>query len=429
MAFLTGIFQFRGKLGKAIGRANPNTSVTTTVTRGNNVVAAAPETVVNPMTVSQAAQRLRMRPAVNFYRELGYILNHSWQGTKYRASSRNKFMQQALKSEDLVIPFLKKGDDRFVPGNYPLSLGSLTGVDVTAIADDIATTTLAMPAELGTTIGAVSAQIIANNGGFIEGDKLTFVFALVRNTDSAASMRFSSVSMQLVLDPNDTTTLTDWEAASKIEFSVADGLLCVSVADYGNEISTLCAAACIHVRVPSTPSAAWQRSNSRMFLSELVLNNFMTAGAYNAALASYQKNAADVNSEWYLNYEAYGSTGGSGGSSQTGQAALFSIGSITLPDDGSGSQLVLNNVAAISYGGVAEIILNRRGIESSISYSYYHVAGVRSIVIDSTSNGRLLARLLNAGYSVILDSQVGAFGITIQTEQGGGNSDPEEDRP
>lgn len=427
MAFLTGIFQFRGKLGKAIGRANPNTSVTTTVTRGNNVVAAAPETVVNPMTVSQAAQRLRMRPAVNFYRELGYILNHSWQGTKYRASSRNKFMQQALKSEDLVIPFLKKGDDRFVPGNYPLSLGSLTGVDVTAIADDVATTTLAMPAELGETIGAVSAQIIANNGGFIEGDKLTFVFALVRNTDSAASMRFSSVSMQLVLNPNDTTTLLQWQEANKIEFSVANGLLCVSVADYGNEISTLCAAACIHVRMPSTPSAAWQRSNSRLFLSELVLNNFMTAGAYNAALASYQRNAADVNSEWYLNYEAYGSTGASGGSSQAGQAALFSIGSISLPATQTQQEVTITNVAAVSYGGLAEIIVQRSSDGNTTRF--YNVVGSRSIALASTSVPNLFTRLLNQGYAFIFDSVVAPLGITIQNEQGSGSTDPEEDRP
>lgn len=428
MAFLTGIFQFRGKLGKAIGRANPNTSVTTTVTRGNNVVAAAPETVVNPMTVSQAAQRLRMRPAVNFYRELGYILNHSWQGTKYRASSRNKFMQQALKSEDLVIPFLKKGDDRFVPGNYPLSLGSLTGVDVTAIADDVATTTLSMPAELGTTIGAVSAQIIANNGGFIEGDKLTFVFALVRNSDSAASMRFSSVSMQLVLNPNDTTTLLEWQSANKMEFSIANGLLNVSVADYGNEVSTLCAAACIHVRVPSTSSAAWQRSNSRLFLSELVLNNFMNAGAYNAALASYQRSASDVNSEWYLNYEAYGSTGGSGGSSQTGQAALFSIGSISLPANGeSQPAITITNVAAVSYGGLAEVILERT--PNLTVTRYYNIAGSRSVVLASTEVPQITARLLNAGYSVLYSDGLAALGITVQTEQGGGTTDPEEDRP
>ena len=428
MAFLTGIFQFRGKLGKAIGRANPNTNVTTSVTRGNNVVAAAPETVVNPKTVAQAAQRLRMRPAANFYRELGYILNHSWQGTKYRAASRNKFMQQALKSEDLVIPFLKKGDDRFVPGNYPLSLGSLTGVDVTAIANNVATTTLAMPAELGATIGEVSAQIIANNGGFLAGDKLTFVFVLVRNTDSASSMRFSSVSMQLVLNPAETTTLLNWQAANKVVFSVADGLLSVSVADYGNELSNLCAAACIHVRVPSTTSSSWQRSSSRMFLSDLILSNFMTAGAYNAALASYQNSAADVNSDWYLNTEAYGSTGSSGGSSQTGQSALFSIGSISLPAGGEQLPAVtITNVAAVSYGGLAEVIVKREpGVAAT---RYYNVAGTRSVQLAQTEVPSLSTRLLNAGYAVLYDNALSTIGITIQTEQGGGGETPEDDRP
>lgn len=425
MAFLSGIIQYRGKLGQTIGRKNGNTSVQSAVTRTQNVVGVAPESVNNPRTVQQAAQRLKMRPAANFYRDMGYILNHSWQGTQYRARSRNRFMQQALRSSTNVIPFLKKGDTRFVPGSYPLSEGALVGAEVTAVSAGLAVSSIIIESQY-TTVGELSQAIYNSNPGFLYGDKLTFVLVYMKGT-SYDDYQFTPVSLQLVLDNSDTTTIADFVASSQLFTSVADERLQFSVAGEAYRDYTLCAAAVIQSRVPSTSDGEWQRSNAKLFLTDAVLNAFMTAGAYNEALASYQNNAAAVNSEWYLNYGTYATRGVSGGSTVSG--SLFNIAQITLPEYSGRDAVTLTNVAAISSGNVVEVIVSDTG-GNDASRNVYTSVGNNNVTA-STIVPALLARLLSSGYGTILFSTAQSqFGLTIQTSTGNnGGEEAGEDRP
>lgn len=315
MAKQTGIFQFKGKLGTVIGRRNFQRQLLSKVERNMNVVGIAPSSVYNPKTTFQASQRMRMRAAVNFYREIGYILNHSWQGTKYKSPSRNRYMQLALRKGNYAIPFLEKGDTSFVPGEYPVSEGGLMGVDITGINNNTVYTGLIAGDSDLESIADVSNAIVNNNAGFYNGDKLTFIFVQERWANNMPF--YNAVSVQLIIDTSNTTLWEDMESM-KLGISEIDGKFVFSLSGSARSNSYCKAAAIIHVRAPQSSggSSVWQRSNSSMYVHEDILNRYMSSDAFNTALASYQQDNADVNSDWYLNTGAENNGGTSGNNSQ-----------------------------------------------------------------------------------------------------------------
>lgn len=315
MAKLTGIFQYKGKLGQTVGRRNGQRQLTTVTENGMNIVAMAPSSVTNPKTAFQATQRMRMRAAVNFYRQIGYILNHSWQGTGYRQPSHNRFMQLALKKGDYAIPFLQKGDQSFVPGEYPISEGSLVGADVLSIANNVVKSGLYAGSGDTDTLGQLATNLISNNAGFYDGDKFTFIFVAARANGS--SITYSATSVQWILDSSSTLNAATTESFP-LNVTVADGRFNFALKNFGNQGSSIVGAAIVHVRAPQSQggSTAWQRSNTSMFVTDDVLSRWMSAEAFNAALASYQSENANTNSDWYLNTGAENNGGTSGNSSQ-----------------------------------------------------------------------------------------------------------------
>lgn len=315
MAKLTGLFQYKGKLGQTVGRRNGQKMLSSVQETGMNIVAMAPTAVNNPKTAFQATQRMRMRAAVNFYRQIGYILNHSWQGTGYKQPSHNRFMQLALRKGDYAIPFLPKGEQSFVPGEYPISEGSLVGADVLAIEGNALQTGLYGSAGDAATLGDLASKLINANAGFYDGDKLTFIFVSARENNG--NVIYAATSVQWILDTTSTTAIADADTFP-LNVTIVDGRFNFSLKNFGNQGSTIVGGAIVHVRAPQSQggSTSWQRSNTSMYISDAVLNRWMSAEAFNTALKSYQTENANVNSDWYLNTGAENNGGTSGNSSQ-----------------------------------------------------------------------------------------------------------------
>lgn len=411
MARQRGVIQFTGKLGQTVGMKNPYNT--------DQYLREYISDVNNPKTAAQAAQRMRMTPAVNFYRQLGYVINHAYQGTRYKAPSMRRFMSEALKDTTLVIPFQNKGDQRFVPGNYLISSGTLPGCAVTGISDPNNIATTLQAEDIGSTIGSLCQEIYENNAGFLYGDKLTFIW-VVEGLDGQSG--YQLFSAQLVLNENDTTTIADYLVSNKITFQATTNQLVVKP-NVGFNIEgdpvEIVAAAVVQSRVPATTGGDWQRSNSRFYLADSLLNKWMSAGRFNEALASYQaEGSGTTNSDWYLNFGTYESRGVIGNNTTTQQ--LFNIARIVLPQDGQTPAATMENVAAISSGALVQVLVspaidNARG--------YYTVIGTNTVQFVAIVTG-LTGRLLNAGYSVIDATSI--TGVTIATNEGG---DPGEDRP
>lgn len=247
--------------------------------------------VNNPRTEPQAIQRLKMAPALNFYRLLAQVLDNAWQGQRYGDLSRRYFMSQAM-TQTTGIPFIVKGDKRFYPGEYPVAQGSLVRQSVSAIADNLLTTSLVSPGVSGTW-GEFSQGLINKNFGIKNGDKLTFIFV-----GTNALGEYLPAYSFVILDTDNTTPAADILASSNLTFAGAvDAALQVGVV---NAVSDIVAGAVILSRLDTTSGVKWLRSNSVMFCSDDYKEVQMGTLAYQAAVQSYMAND-NVDSSWYLN--------------------------------------------------------------------------------------------------------------------------------
>lgn len=247
--------------------------------------------VSNPRTEPQAIQRLKMAPALNFYRLLAQVLDNAWQGQRYGDLSRRYFMSQAM-TQTTGIPFIVKGDKRFYPGEYPVAQGSLVRQSVTAIADNLMTTSIVSPGVSGTW-GEFSQALINKNFGIKNGDKLTFIFV-----GTSATGEYLPAYSYIILDTTNTTAAADILASSNLSFAgAADAQLQVGVI---NAVSDIVAGAVILSRLDTTSGTKWLRSNSVMFCAETYKESMMGTSAYQTAIVSYM-NTDNVSNDWYLN--------------------------------------------------------------------------------------------------------------------------------
>jgi hypothetical protein len=323
-----------GKVGNVVAYTLKNSN-----NKETQAVRAYVSDVTNPRTEPQAIQRLKLAPALNFYRLLGQILDNAWQGQRYGNLSRQYFMSQAM-TQSTGIPFIVKGDKRFYPGEYPVAQGSLVRQSVTAIADNLLTTSLVSPGVSGTW-GEFSQGLINKNFGIKDGDKLTFIFC-----GTTALGEYLPAYSYVILDTSNTTAAADILASSNLSFAGnSDAQLQVGVV---NAVSDIVAGAVILSRLDTSAGVKWLRSNSVMFCSDDYKELMMGTTAYQAAIISYM-NSDNVSSDWYLNaginggYHWVGPGGNSGSNLH-----VVSVANISVPRQGENAVYVA--VATMSDG-------------------------------------------------------------------------------
>lgn len=352
--------------------------------------------VNNPRTEPQAIQRLKMAPALNFYRLLAQVLDNAWQGQRYGDLSRRYFMSQAM-TQTTGIPFIVKGDKRFYPGEYPVAQGSLVRQSVTAIADNLLTTSLVSPGVSGTW-GAFSQGLVNKNFGIKDGDKLTFIF-VGRNAIGEYLPAYSYV----ILDTTNDTPAADILSSSNLSFAgAADAQLQVGVV---NAVSDIVAGAVILSRLDTTAGVKWLRSNSVMFCSDEYKEVLMGATAYQTAILSYMDNS-NIQSDWYLNAGISGSMTyvGPGGNSGS-NLSVVSIVNITF--EYSGRQPMVA-IATLSDG-------TKRAYRTNEAQPYL-IALVDNVLTPTTeraTNERLTA-IQTADSAVTGYISINASGTTIE---------------
>lgn len=314
MAKQVGLFgNWTGKLANTVGYRIPLSA--NKITQG---VRAYQPIVANPKTESQATQRMKMTAAVNFYRQLQVILNNAWQGQKYGSKSRQYFMSMAM-SQLTGIPFVDKGDKRFYPGEYKVSQGSIPTQSVTAISGlGYLTTTLALPSDGGipSNWGEFSQNIINNNFGLRNGDKLTFISVVRQNDEYLPAYTY------VVLNTDSEEAVADVMAASNLQYLPAtvdqSRFFSFAIVGHVGTNGATVAGAVIVSRYPQS-GTTWERSTATMFCTAAYKANMMGADRYAAAAATYLNSASSLSSDWYLNYGLNGSdaVNPSGGSSNS----------------------------------------------------------------------------------------------------------------
>lgn len=290
-------------------------AVTYYVVNGQQIAREKATEVKNPKSSAQAAQRMKMAPAQKMFEALSGIVNHSWQGVKYRTASRQKFMSEAMKQNG--GPYVVKGTTTFVPGTYLIADGSLPEIKGKFYGGyEGFKTNLLWDASTDISRADFVNKIISSNPNFEQGDKLTFIAIIGIRTASAPTSPLSStfypvirqVIMRQQLEDGETD---DFEYMRDQNFGSTDGYLTIDLtvdpfimSNTGNT----CALAIIHSRGQNESND--QRSKTRFAITDQVYNTFYTESAYKLALASYQNTSnAPLGAEWYLNNFPAGTIG------------------------------------------------------------------------------------------------------------------------
>lgn len=123
MAKLDGVIQFTGKLGQTVGVKGQD---------GRNVLRVRRNSIKNPKTDAQCAQRMICTTAAQAVSQLKQILNNSFEGKSFGAKSlqyaRSLYMRMLRTTPSLDgngMVYLPKGSLNFPVNAYPLSQGSL----------------------------------------------------------------------------------------------------------------------------------------------------------------------------------------------------------------------------------------------------------------------------------------------------------------
>lgn len=289
MARQLGAVRFIGRLANTVGyKARDGKGDAFDAVRSHTVE------VANPQTISQMSQRMKLTPVQNFYRGLQGLLDHSWQGVKYGNPSRLHFYSIAMSRLNTSgVPYVLKGERKFVPWSFPISSGSIPVKLVPTVADD-GIMKLPIWGNDGTSsIANFSTQLIERVLGVKEGMQITVVF--IYDIDG----EFVPLYRRFIVNTSSTSDGSD-EGIKFFPGQGEDDLSGVALfAADGETVLENTLVAC-GIIVSALVNDVWQRNNATLVIADSLRTQYNSQAAFNAMLESY-RSAKNTNSDWYLN--------------------------------------------------------------------------------------------------------------------------------
>lgn len=389
----------RGKLGNSVMYRNSNSN--NGDKQGSRAYVA---TIANPQTQAQAAQRMRIPVAQNFYKGFADILDHSFEGVKYGGRSRSKFLQLAQQADPLnVIPYVDKGTKVFLPAEFLMSTGSVN-VALGALsfsAEDYMDPGYEKRAAIDSlggfdwgdysTFGEYSQGLIEACPGLRDGDEITCACVFNKNGYYLPLHRY------FVLDTHSLARYVEVLGPAGVALST-DGIISFGRNDNGmwraESLGDCVAAAVIISRHPSRTSRTWLRSTSRLALSPDFKAMWCTDSRYTEAKKTYMKQTAVTDSDWLLNQAE---------NDDTEQEEPFTLirvkmmflqsiptdpengGDVCVVDTNRGTYILVMKLADYDTTGVVDYCVIREGniinaVDDSIERSAYTAMGYKTLI-------------------------------------------------
>lgn len=262
--------------------------------------------VANPKTISQSVQRVKMAPAVNFYRAFkDDILDHSFQSVKYGARCHSAFMKAALNMES-GYPFIVKGETMLIPGEYLMSKGSIPTLDYLFNWDEQFQVYLQIPFMAVTNDDSTVAswyQDVLSRAPFLhDGDQITL--ALVLGKEDASTFAYVR---RIIIDSKSTLegTVADYLHENLGVTISPTGAISLLGAYNTYDIQGVAVIASRPTISPATGTVTWERSTQFMKVNyglPYLRTNYFSQDAYDLAIESLSAaKRSNVTSDWYLN--------------------------------------------------------------------------------------------------------------------------------
>lgn len=352
--------------------------------------------VANPQTTRQMNQRMKLTPVQNFYRGLQGLLDHSWQGVKYGNPSRLFFYSQAMKALSAVgVPYVPKGERKFVPWAFPISSGSIP-VSVPVSIDSNSNGSFRISGLGGTsldsesTIGQISS-VFSGLLGIQMGMQLTFIFVYKNNG------LYIPAYQRIIL--NEASEETAWDQGLEFVGNESNYFSVYLVRNTERITNELVAAGVI---VSSLVNDVWQRNNASLVISDTLRNEYRNTSAYEAMLSSY-RTSNNTESDWYLNEGDDTDTSGGGGGSSTDGIVT----EVTATIDGQQRTFAYVRKGYSKYVPYREsgdsILVFKRSSDSQFTY----VGG--ATITTLAGLGETITNFSDAGYQLVPYGQVNTY--------------------
>lgn len=170
------------------------------------------ESIKNPRSQTQMNQRVQLANLVAFYRAAQPFLLGSFQIKNIKLSGYNSFVKANLGAVKVFLPKALAAQNACVAAPYRVSDGDIPSIGITG-AGVASVTNLALGAGLviddNTTVGAVSAALVALNANVTEGMQLNYL-SLLQGTNPVTQSPYLSYNFySFVIDTTSTDNFRD----------------------------------------------------------------------------------------------------------------------------------------------------------------------------------------------------------------------------
>ena len=262
----------RGKIGQMIYYQRKD---------GTTVVYEAKEKAATPVrTEAQMQIRTQWSNLGAVYTQFHKTLKKGFEGLEAGLSDYNAFIQANVGVCKVYIPKWIRLNGGCVLAPYLVTRGKMPSVAMTRSGGDVLVSNIALGALVigdDTTVGELSAAVLAYNATWQEGDQLTFFYGTQEVDEVTGTPRALISGWKVVLDVTDETVL--WNVVSPTGFSSVGGYLGMGVA--------ISSAAAVWVHTREGSGSDLQVSTQYLYVDSAILESYQNEAAFAASAASY----------------------------------------------------------------------------------------------------------------------------------------------
>lgn len=232
---------------------------------------------------AQQERRAKWGNLVNFYKIIKSWQPKAYENLKKGVTDYNAFMQLNANSTRVYLTRQLVEAGAAVLDHYRISKGTLPSIDLDESEGDakqnpVVYITVSIAISSSTTVGALSADIIANNENFLDGDNIAFI-AFWQTSGGGGMARVSQKYFEFTLDSNSSETLSE----AGVDFLAKEGGLLLFTPT-GVTVQSNNGAAVIHTR---QVGASLQVSSQSIWVLNSPSTDYTDDAAKAAAIASY----------------------------------------------------------------------------------------------------------------------------------------------
>lgn len=178
---------------------------------GNTIARELAASVTNPRTPAQMEQRIRLSNLVAVYRANSSWMRGAFEAKKPRESDYNAFVSANVDTNAVALSKSDVAAGAAVVGPYKVTQGSLPVIETVLNEPNLTTNIFVGTLTIGssTTVGELSASILANNGGLMAGMQLSVVINLQLAAAGSGVPYITTRAYEMIINPDAADLITD----------------------------------------------------------------------------------------------------------------------------------------------------------------------------------------------------------------------------